>query len=77
MEPRQTRGYKMMRLKFKDGRPEAFEDFLTGFLVNKNNGQFGRPCGLAMAQDGSMLLSDDSGGVIYRISYSGSQPSLR
>ncbi len=71
------RGYKMMRLKFKDGKPEAFEDFLTGFLVNKNNGQFGRPCGLAMAQDGSMLLSDDSGGVIYRISYSGSQPSLR
>ncbi len=63
-------GYKIVRLKFKDGKPIAFEDFLTGFLVNGNSGQFGRPVGLAMAKDGSLLVSDDSGGVIYRISYS-------
>lgn len=62
-------GYKVVRLKFRDGKPGGFEDFLTGFLVNANQAQFGRPCGLALAKDGALLLSDDSGGVIYRISY--------
>jgi len=60
-------GYKVMRLKFKDGKPTAFEDFLTGFLINNNSAQFGRPVGLAIAKDGALLVSDDSGGVIYRI----------
>lgn len=63
-------GYKVVCLKFKDGKPVAFEDFLTGFLVKNNSAQFGRPVGLAMAKDGALLVSDDSGGVIYRISYS-------
>ena len=57
-------GYKVVRMKFKDGKPTGFEDFLTGFLVNGNNAQFGRPCGLAIAKDGALLVSDDSGGVI-------------
>ncbi len=60
-------GYKVMRLKFKDGQPAAFEDFLTGFYVPGDKGQFGRPCGLALMPDGSMLLSDDGSGIIYRI----------
>jgi glucose/arabinose dehydrogenase len=64
-------GYSVMRLKFKDGKPVEFEDFLTGFLVKDKRAQFGRPCGLIQAPDGSLLLSDDSGGVIYRISYAG------
>lgn len=62
-------GYKVVRVQFKDGKPTAFEDFLTGFLVEGNKAQFGRPCGLAIAKDGALLMSDDSGGVIYRISY--------
>lgn len=66
-------GYKVVRVKFKDGKPQGFEDFLTGFLVKDNAAQFGRPCGLALAKDGSLLMSDDSGGVIYRISYTGAQ----
>ena len=65
----QPSGYKVVRVKFSDGKAIAFEDFLTGFLVKGNQAQFGRPCGLAVAKDGSLLLSDDSGGVIYRISY--------
>ena len=66
-------GYKVARVKFKDGKPQAFEDFVTGFLVKNNSAQFGRPCGLAIAKDGSLLMSDDSGGIIYRISYEDAQ----
>ncbi|MDQ3623262.1 MAG: PQQ-dependent sugar dehydrogenase [Verrucomicrobiota bacterium] len=68
-------GYKVARLQFKDGKPAEFEDFLTGFYLPKEKSQFGRPCGLALARDGSLLLSDDGGGVIYRISWAGDRPA--
>ena len=68
-------GYKVMRIVFRDGRPERFEDFLTGFLVDNNKAQIGRPAGLAVAKDGSLLVSDDSNGVIYRVSYTGLKTS--
>lgn len=68
-------GYKVMRIVFRDGRPERFEDFLTGFLVDNNRAQIGRPAGLAVAKDGSLLISDDSNGVIYRVSYVGPRTS--
>lgn len=63
-------GYSVMRLRFKDGSPAAFEDFLTGFI--EGSSQFGRPCGLLEWEDGSILLSDDGAGMIYRIRASGS-----
>ena len=44
-----------------------FENFITGFFIDEERGQFGRPCGLVEWKDGSVLMSDDSGGVIYRI----------
>lgn len=62
-------GYKIARLKFKDGKPQAFEDFVTGFYLPEEKAQFGRPCGLALHPDGSLLVSDDGGGVIYQIRY--------
>lgn len=62
------RGYRVCRVKFDNGKPTGFEDFLTGFAIDGEKGQFGRPCGLAEMEDGSLLLSDDSGGMIYRIS---------
>lgn len=62
------KGYKVCRLIFKDGMPQGFEDFLTGFSVLGDQGQFGRPCGLAETPDGSLLVSDDSGGLIYKVS---------
>jgi glucose/arabinose dehydrogenase len=64
-------GYKVVRLRFKDGKPVAFEDFLTGFLVKENKAQFGRVCGLAQYQDGSLLITDDENGVIYRVAFKG------
>lgn len=62
-------GFKVVRLKFEGGKPVSFQDFLTGFLVDGGKNQFGRPAGLAVLKDGSLLVSDDSNGVLYRISY--------
>ena len=46
------------------------QDFLTGFLTSQNQ-VLGRPVGLAVGPDGALYVSDDLGGVIYRIAYSG------
>ncbi len=64
-------GYKIMRLPLKDGQVAGdAADFVTGFL--KDDGSVaGRPAGVAVAADGSLLVSDDKSGLIYRISWSG------
>ncbi|MGV3587492.1 MAG: PQQ-dependent sugar dehydrogenase [Adhaeribacter sp.] len=62
-------GYKVVRLHFENGKPIRFDDFLTGFLVDKNRAHFARLVGVAVAQDGSVLVSDDTNGVIYRVAY--------
>ncbi|MDJ1480812.1 PQQ-dependent sugar dehydrogenase [Cytophagaceae bacterium YF14B1] len=62
-------GYKVVRLRFENGQPTRFEDFLTGFLINNNTSHFGRLAGLTVHTDGSLLVSDDTNGVIYRVSY--------
>lgn len=61
-------GYKVVRLHFENGKPARFDDFLSGFLVNNNQAHFARPVGLVMHTDGSLLVSDDTNGIIYRIS---------
>jgi glucose/arabinose dehydrogenase len=63
-------GYRVVRLHFENGKPVRFDDFLTGFLVNNNRAHFGRPVGVAVHTDGSLLVSDDTNGVIYRIAKS-------
>ncbi|MBC8044571.1 MAG: sorbosone dehydrogenase family protein [Rhizobacter sp.] len=67
-------GYKIVRVPFdKEGKPEGgYEDFLTGFLLDaKKPEAFGRPVGVLVAADGSLLIADEIGGVIWRVSYSG------
>jgi len=64
-------GYKVVRLRFQNGWPVDFEDFLVGFLAEDGRSQFGRPSGLALAPYGSLFVSDDTNGVIYRISWAG------
>lgn len=64
-------GYKLVRVRFQNGRPVQFEDFITGFLSEDRQAQFGRPVGLTTAPDGSVLFTDDTNGVLYRISYRG------
>lgn len=62
-------GYEVVRIKFRDGRPERFEPFVTGFLTDGGLKHIARPVGLAMLKDGSLLLSDDGNGTIFRIAY--------
>ena len=65
-------GYEVVRIAFQDGKPVAFEPFLTGFLIEQEDGahgMFGRPVGLAAMPAGSLLVGDDTNGVIYRIAY--------
>ena len=47
-----------------------YEDFLTGFVLDSGNA-WGRPVGVAVAQDGSLLVTDDGSGSIWRVSYTG------
>lgn len=62
-------GYKVVRVTFEDNKPARFEDFLSGFLINDNKAQFGRVVGLAEHPDGSLFVTDDANGMIYRVTY--------
>lgn len=58
-----------MRLLFKDGKPTGeYEDFLTGFVIS-NKEAWGRPVGVAIGKDGSLFVTEDAGGTIWRITY--------
>lgn len=62
-------GYKVVRLKFKDGQPTGeYQDFLTGFVLDDLK-VWGRPVDVAVAPDGSLLVSEDGNGAIWRVSY--------
>jgi glucose/arabinose dehydrogenase len=61
-------GYKVIRIRLKDGVPTGeYEDFATGFVINDSE-VWGRPVGVAVARDGALLVSEDSNGTIWRIS---------
>lgn len=67
-------GYKVVRVPFKDGRPEGYyENFATGFWASgeRRAEVWGRPAALAVAKDGALLVADDTGGTIWRIAYNG------
>ncbi len=64
-------GYKIIRIKMKDGKPVGgYEDFVSGWLPNEDSNEvWGRPVGLLMISDGSLLICDDGANKIWRISY--------
>jgi len=62
-------GYKVVAVTFADGKPTGVEDFATGWLAGASR-VLGRPVGLAVAADGSLYVSDDSG-YLFRIFYAG------
>ncbi len=63
----QRTGYKVVRLRFRDGRPTGeYEDFLTGFVIS-DDAVWGRPVGLAVDRDGALLVSEDANGTVWRI----------
>jgi glucose/arabinose dehydrogenase len=61
-------GYRLALVKFKDGKPVGDEVFAEGWL-QQNGDVLGRPVDVAELPDGSLLLSDDANGAIYRITY--------
>jgi glucose/arabinose dehydrogenase len=62
-------GYKVIRVPLKNGVPTGeYEDFLTG-LVGPGGDVWGRPVGVAVARDGSLLVSDDGGDLVWRVAY--------
>ncbi|HEY0569086.1 MAG TPA: sorbosone dehydrogenase family protein [Xanthobacteraceae bacterium] len=62
-------GYKVIRIRLKDGVPTGeYQDFVTGFVVNDSE-VWGRPVGVAVAHDGALLVSEDGNGTIWRITH--------
>lgn len=63
-------GYEVIRIPLDQGKAHGeYEDFLTGFVTPDGN-VWGRPVGVAVAQDGALLVSDDGSNSIWRVSYS-------
>jgi glucose/arabinose dehydrogenase len=62
-------GYEVIRIPLDHGKAGGeYEDFLTGF-VTPEGGVWGRPVGVAVAQDGSLMVTDDGYKAIWRVSY--------
>lgn len=63
-------GYKVVFIPFQNGRPSGKpEDFLTGFIANAEKAAvYGRPVGVTVMNDGSLLVNDDVSNVVWRVS---------
>ncbi|MBS0420647.1 MAG: PQQ-dependent sugar dehydrogenase [Proteobacteria bacterium] len=62
-------GHKVVRVRMNNGVPTGeYDDFLTGFIVDDGDA-WGRPVSGAVLADGSLLVSDDGGNAIFRVSY--------
>ena len=66
-------GYKVVRIPFKNGKPEGgYENFLTGWVPDEKGREvWGRPVGVTVIRDGSLLVVDDGGNKVWRITYNG------
>lgn len=68
-------GYEVVRVPLhQTGHATGdYEDFMTGFVLD-NGDVWGRPVGVTVAPDGSLLVSDDGSGSVWRVSYTGGKP---
>ncbi len=64
-------GYKVVHIPFRNGKPAGgYDDFLIGWAPDpKDKTVWGRPAGLLVLRDGSLLVTDDGAGVIWRVTY--------
>ena len=61
-------GYKLAFVSFANGKPEGLpREILTGFLSPDEKDSYGRPVGVVIARDGAVLMADDVGDVIWRV----------
>jgi glucose/arabinose dehydrogenase len=64
-------GYEVIRIPMHNGHADgSYEDFLTGF-VTKDGQVWGRPVGVAIANDGSMFVTDDGSRSVWHVTYLG------
>lgn len=64
-------GYEVIRVPLKNGKATGeYQDFMTGFVVNDAE-VWGRPVGIAVAQDGALIVTDDGSNIVWRIAASG------
>ena len=63
-------GYKVLFVPFKNGRPSGEpQDFLTGFIADESKSEvYGRPVDVTIMNDGSLLVNDDAGGILWQVS---------
>jgi glucose/arabinose dehydrogenase len=66
-------GYKVVRIPFEKGKPEGgYENFLMGWVPDETGeAVWGRPVGVTMIRDGSLLVVDDGGKKVWRVTYTG------
>ena len=64
-------GYKVIHVPFRNGVPSGgYDDFVVGFAPDPaSRTVWGRPVGVLVMRDGSLLVSDDGGNVIWRVTY--------
>ena len=64
-------GYKIIRVRMKDGKATGeYDDFVTGFTTSKGD-VWGRPVGITVAKDGALLFTDDGSNSLWRVTYTG------
>jgi hypothetical protein len=62
-------GYKVVFVPFSGGKPSGMaQDVVTGFLDTKNDEAHGRPVGVALDHSGGLLIADDLGNTVWRVS---------
>jgi glucose/arabinose dehydrogenase len=66
----QPTGYKVVRIAMQEGQPGPVEDFCAGWL-RADGTHWGRPVDVLVGPEGSLFVSDDGQGVIFRIFYGG------
>jgi glucose/arabinose dehydrogenase len=67
-------GYKVIRVIMRNGKAIGeYDDFMTGFVAD-DRGVWGRPVGVAVGHDGSLFVTEDAHGTVWRISYNGFHP---
>lgn len=64
-------GYRITMVKLENGEAVSYEPFIDGWLDEESQEAFGRPVDLLFLEDGSLLISDDEGNAIYRVTYKG------